>query len=138
MCCIIKVSQKLLDKNKFACSKIILWIHYSWMYNGKPTFSKKSCLQQITQPTPPPPSEVKRFRTSFMKRTPVVWFLQGASPKSNHIILSFWLFSYGKFDCSTSQFKPHYSATTLTGELGRRLSNHNVFWKQRFLNLFCK
>ena len=138
MCCIIKVSQKLSDKNKFACSKIILWIYYSWMYNGKPTFSKKSCLQQITQPTPPPPSEVKCFRTSFMKRTPVVWFLQGASPKSNHIILSFWFLSYGKFDCSTSQFKPHYSATTLTGALGRRLSNHNVFRKQRFLNLFCK
>ena len=33
MCCIIKVSQKLSEKNKFACSKIILWIHYSWMYN---------------------------------------------------------------------------------------------------------
>ena len=77
MCFIIKVSEKLLDKNKFACSKIILWIHYSWMYNGKPTFSKKSCLQQITQPTPPPPSEVKWMspkcvRTSLMKRTPVV------------------------------------------------------------------
>ena len=69
MCCIIKVSKKLLDKSKFACSKIILWIHYSWMYNGKPTFS--------TQPTPPPPSEVKWMspkcvQTSFMKRTPVV------------------------------------------------------------------
>ena len=74
MCFIIKVSEKLLDKNKFACSKIILWIHYSWMYNGKPTFSKKSCLQQITHPTPPPPSEVKWMspkcvQTSFMKRT---------------------------------------------------------------------
>ena len=77
MCFIIKVSEKLLDKNKFTCSKIILWIHYSWMYNGKPTFSKKSCLQQLTQPTPPPPSEVKWMspicvRTSLMKRTPVV------------------------------------------------------------------
>ena len=41
MCFIIKVSEKLLDKNKFACSKIILWIQYSWMYNGKPTFTKK-------------------------------------------------------------------------------------------------
>ena len=26
MCCIIKVSQKLLDKNKFACSKIIIFM----------------------------------------------------------------------------------------------------------------
>ena len=77
MCCIINVSQKLLDKNKSACSKIILWIQYSWMYNGKPTFSKKSCQQQITHPTPPPPSEVKWMspkcvRTSLMKRTPLV------------------------------------------------------------------
>ena len=67
MCFIIKVSQKLLDENKFACSKIILWIHFSWMYNGKPTFSKKSCLQQITQPTPP--------HTTIRSKMDVPWLM---------------------------------------------------------------
>ena len=43
MCFIIKVTEKLLDKNKFACSKIIIsWIHYIWMYNGKPFFFQKN------------------------------------------------------------------------------------------------
>ena len=30
-----------------------------------------------------------------------------------------------------------YNATTQTGARGRRLSNHNVFWKQRILNFFA-
>ena len=42
MCCIIKVSQKFLEKNYFACSKIILWNLYNWMYSGKLTFSTPS------------------------------------------------------------------------------------------------
>ena len=57
MCCIIKVSQKLLDKNKFTCSKIILWIHYSWMYNGKPTFSKNHAYNKSPNPLHPHPQK---------------------------------------------------------------------------------
>ena len=49
MCCIIKVSQKFLEKNYFACSKIILWNLYNWMYRGKLTFSTPSTHKKITQ-----------------------------------------------------------------------------------------
>ena len=156
MCCFIKARQKLLDKNKFASSKIILRIYYSQMCNGKPTCStsstlththtksykvlkgeknirqmhasrknswrmnglqkQKSCLQQITQPTLPPPSEVKWLCpkcvcTSFMKGTPPnpppPPVVLGASPVSNHLVLSFCLFSYKKFNCSKSHLRPH-------------------------------
>ena len=31
-----------------------------------------------------------------------------------------------------------YSADTQTSTLGRRLSNHNVLWKQKILKFFCK
>ena len=31
-----------------------------------------------------------------------------------------------------------YSATTQTGALQTRVSNHNVFWKQKVLKFFCK
>ena len=30
-----------------------------------------------------------------------------------------------------------YSATARTGALGRRLSNHNGFWKQKILKFIC-
>ena len=33
---------------------------------------------------------------------------------------------------------PVYIVTTRTGALGRRLSNHKVFWKQKILKFFCK
>ena len=55
MCFIIKVSEKLLDKNKFACSKISLWIH--WMYNGKPTFSKNHAYNKSPNPLHPLPQK---------------------------------------------------------------------------------
>ena len=32
---------------------------------------------------------------------------------------------------------PTYSTDTWTRTFGRRLSNHNVFWKQKILNFFC-
>ena len=32
---------------------------------------------------------------------------------------------------------PTYSTDTWTRAFGRRLSNHNVFWKQKILNFFC-
>ena len=31
-----------------------------------------------------------------------------------------------------------YSVDTETGTLGRRLSNHNIFWKQKILKFLCK
>ena len=55
----------------------------------------------------------------FYEQSPCGLILtKGISKKQPH---------YPMFESSTSQFKPHYSATTLTGALGRRLSNHNVF-----------
>ena len=32
----------------------------------------------------------------------------------------------------------YFSATSRTGTPERRLSNHNVFWKQKILKVFCK
>ena len=66
-------------------------------------WKQKSCLRQITQPTPPPPSEVKWMspkcvRTSFMKRTPVVRLSQGATSSKqplNLIILVVFLWEVG-------------------------------------------
>ena len=78
---------------------------------------KNSCLQQFTQPSPPllplGPSKVKWLapkcvQTSFMKRTLVVRFLQGAASSKQPLrMLSFWFFSYGKFKCSTSHLISH-------------------------------
>lgn len=31
-----------------------------------------------------------------------------------------------------------YGADTQTGTVQRRLSNHNVFWKQNILKIFCQ
>ena len=38
----------------------------------------------------------------------------------------------------TSDFQGSDSVTTQTGALGRRLSNHNHFWKQKILKFFGK
>ena len=35
-----------------------------------------------------------------------------------------------KYNCKSACFVQTYRADTQTGTLGRRLSNHNVFWKQ--------
>ena len=35
-------------------------------------------------------------------------------------------------------FLSNYSATIRTGAPGRRVSNNNVFWKQKILKFFCK
>ena len=85
MCCIIKVSQKLLDKNKFACSKIILWIHYSWMYNGKPTFSKY-IMPTTNHPTHSTPTlRSKMFSDLFYEENPCRLILaRGISKKQPH------------------------------------------------------
>ena len=46
-----------------------------------------------------------------------------------------WKMHYKSF---VTCFKVNYSATTRTGALGTRLSNHNVFWKQKILFFFFK
>ena len=57
MCFIIKVSEKLLDKNKFACSKVILWIHYCWMYNESLLFQKNYAYNKSPNPLHPHPKK---------------------------------------------------------------------------------
>ena len=77
---------------------------------------KNSCLQQFTQPSPPllplGPSEVKWFVpkcvcSSFMKRTLVVRFLQGATSSKQTLNLIIWWFSYVKFNCRKSHLISH-------------------------------
>ena len=101
-------------REKKISGKCILQKKNSRQMNG---LKKNSCLQQFTQPSPPllplGPSKVKWLapkcvQTSFMKRTLVVRFLQGAASSKQPLrMLSFWFFSYGKFKCSTSHLISH-------------------------------
>ena len=63
--------------------------------------------------------------------TLVTWRKQKVSMPPEQL----WKMHYKSF---VTCFKVNYSATTRTGALGTRLSNHNVFWKQKILIFFFK
>ena len=68
----------------------------------------------ITQPSPPPspcPLRSKMigpWSDLFYWREPLQFnSRKKTTPESNHLILSFWMFSFGTFDCSTSYLIGH-------------------------------
>ena len=72
-------------------------------------------------------------RGSFFSEnvTLVTWRKQEVSMPPEQL----WKLHYKSF---VTCFKVNYSATTRTGALGTRLSNHNVFWKQKIFLFFFK
>ena len=83
-------------------------IHSKWMGWKKhmPT------TIHITLTSPAPPGNLSGWPLDvfgpLLWREPL-WFdsCKGPPPVSNHLILSFWLFSYVKFKCSTSHLLSH-------------------------------
>ena len=98
-------------REKNVSDKHILQEKNSWQMNGL----KKINLQQTTQPFPPGTLRSKVVAWPLTVLRPLklwrelLWFdsCKEPPPVSNQLILSFWLLSYVKFDCSTSKLISH-------------------------------
>ena len=109
-----KKSRKKLEGEKKTSGKCILQEKIHGEINGlKKSHAYNKIITQPFPPTslPPAPSEVKWLacvQTSFIEENPCSSILaRETTPESNHLILSFWLFSFGTFDCSTSHLIGH-------------------------------
>ena len=91
--------KNILQENKFMTNE---WV------------KKKSILQQTTQPFPPGTLRSKVVAWPLNVLWPLLWrellwfdSCKEPPPVNNQLILSFWLLSHVKFECSTSKLISH-------------------------------
>ena len=133
--------KNLSPRTPVGCSKH--WAMRDWRTRGELGHIQGSCMTCILRTARVSNVEIIMSRGVLIKRVEFREDVRGTwkTVRNNDV---------AGFDCSGNKacfylrFRFHrcafnaksYSATTRTAALGRRLSNHNVFWKQKILTFF--